>query len=70
MITVENLQYTYVGTAVSAVENLNFTIEQGEIFGFLGPSGAGKSTTQKLLIRLLTGYEGKASVFGKDFGRG
>ena len=65
MITVENLQYTYTGTAVPAVKNLNFTIEPGEIFGFLGPSGAGKSTTQKLLIRLLTGYEGKASVFGK-----
>ena len=66
MITVENLQYTYTGTAVPAVKNLNFTIEPGEIFGFLGPSGAGKSTTQKILIRLLTGYAGKASVFGKD----
>ena len=66
MITVENLQYTYTGTAVPAVKNLNFTIEPGEIFGFLGPSGAGKSTTQKILIRLLTGYEGKAAVFGKD----
>jgi len=69
MITVENLQYTYARTAVSAIKNLNFTIKQGEIFGFLGPSGAGKSTTQKLLIRLLTGYEGKASVFGKDLDR-
>ncbi|NHZ71923.1 MAG: ATP-binding cassette domain-containing protein [Aquificales bacterium] len=66
MITVENLQYTYTGTAVPAVKNLNFTIEPGEIFGFLGPSGAGKSTTQKILIRLLTGYGGKAAVFGKD----
>jgi fluoroquinolone transport system ATP-binding protein len=69
MITVENLQYTYTGTAVPAVKHLNFTIQKGEIFGFLGPSGAGKSTTQKLLIRLLTGYEGKASVFGKDLNR-
>jgi len=66
MISVGNLQYTYTGTAVPAVKNLNFTIEPGEIFGFLGPSGAGKSTTQKILIRLLTGYEGKATVFGKD----
>ena len=66
MITVENLQYTYTGTAVPAVKHLNFTIQKGEIFGFLGPSGAGKSTTQKILIRLLTGYEGKAAVFGKD----
>ena len=66
MIQVENLQYTYTGTAVPAVKNLNFTIEPGEIFGFLGPSGAGKSTTQKILIRLLTGYGGHASVFGKE----
>ena len=69
MITVENLQYTYTGTAVPAVKNLNFTIERGEIFGFLGPSGAGKSTTQKILIRLLTGYEGRATVFDKELDR-
>ncbi|MBT3321176.1 MAG: ABC transporter ATP-binding protein [Anaerolineae bacterium] len=69
MITVDNLQYTYAGTAIPAIKNLNFTIEAGEIFGFLGPSGAGKSTTQKLLIRLLTGYGGKATVFGKDLNR-
>jgi fluoroquinolone transport system ATP-binding protein len=69
MITVENLQYTYTATAVPAVKNLNFSIESGEIFGFLGPSGAGKSTTQKILIRLLTGYEGKATIFGKDLDR-
>ncbi len=66
MITVENLQYTYSGTTVPAVQNLNFTIEPGEIFGFLGPSGAGKSTTQKILIRLLTGYAGKATVLGRN----
>ena len=69
MIIVENLQYTYAGTTVPAIKNLNFTIKPGEIFGFLGPSGAGKSTTQKLLIRLLMGYEGKAAVFGKDLDR-
>lgn len=69
MITVENLQYTYAGTAVPAVKNLNFSVQPGEIFGFLGPSGAGKSTTQKILIRLLTGYEGKATIFGKELDR-
>jgi fluoroquinolone transport system ATP-binding protein len=66
MITVENLQYTYNQTAVPAVQHLNFTIEKGEIFGFLGPSGAGKSTTQKILIRLLTGYQGRAIVLGRE----
>ena len=38
----------------------------GEIFGFLGPSGAGKSTTQKLLIGLLRGHGGQATVWGED----
>jgi len=66
MITVENLSYTYAGTAVPAIDALNFTIQPGEIFGFLGPSGAGKSTTQKILIGLLQGYQGRVTVFDRD----
>ena len=45
---------------------MDFTVARGEIFGFLGPSGAGKSTTQKLLIGLLRGHGGEATVWGKD----
>ena len=45
---------------------MDFTVGRGEIFGFLGPSGAGKSTTQKLLIGLLRGHGGEATVWGKD----
>lgn len=45
---------------------MNFTVEQGEIFGFLGPNGSGKSTTQKILTGILKGYGGKVSLFGKD----
>lgn len=66
MIKVEGLNYTYQGSSVKAVNGISFHIEKGEIFGFLGPSGAGKSTTQKILIRLLDGYEGQAEMFGKD----
>lgn len=65
MIDVSNLTYTYPGGAKSAVQGIDFQIEKGEIFGFLGPSGAGKSTTQKILIKLLRGYAGDISVFGK-----
>jgi ribosome-dependent ATPase len=49
-------------TAVSAV---NFTIERGEIFGFLGSNGCGKSTTMKMLTGLLPATEGEAMLFGK-----
>lgn len=65
MIEVRNLTFTYIGTTKRAVENLNFDVENGEIFGFLGPSGAGKSTTQKILNGLLKGYEGHILVMGK-----
>jgi len=65
VIEVKNLNFTYVGTSKHAVENLNFNVENGEIFGFLGPSGAGKSTTQKILNGLLKGYEGDILVMGK-----
>ncbi|HRQ40583.1 MAG TPA: ABC transporter ATP-binding protein [Chloroflexota bacterium] len=66
MITVENLTYTYVGTAVPAVQHLSFEVEPGEILGFLGPSGAGKSTTQKVLNGLYKGYAGSVRVRGKE----
>jgi fluoroquinolone transport system ATP-binding protein len=66
MIEVKNLYFTYKGSHEPAVKNLNFKVNSGEIFGFLGPSGAGKSTSQKILIGLLTGYEGEIRVFGKD----
>ena len=66
MILVENLAFTYTGGNKQAVRALSFEVEEGEIFGFLGPSGAGKSTTQKILIGLLRGYSGSATVFGKN----
>jgi fluoroquinolone transport system ATP-binding protein len=66
VINVHDLEYTYPGTGNPAVRGVNFTIESGEIFGFLGPSGAGKSTTQKVLIGLLKGYKGRVQVFGRE----
>ena len=66
MIHVENLEFTYPGNSEKTIKNISFTIEKGEIFGFLGPSGAGKSTTQKILIGILKKYVGKVSVNGSE----
>lgn len=66
VIHVQDLTFSYPGAAEPAVRGMDFAVEKGEIFGFLGPSGAGKSTTQKLLIGLLRGHGGRATVFGRD----
>jgi fluoroquinolone transport system ATP-binding protein len=66
MITVAQLSYTYPGAPHPALQNVNFAVQPGEIFGFLGPSGAGKSTTQKILIKLLKGFAGTVQVMGKE----
>jgi fluoroquinolone transport system ATP-binding protein len=65
MITATNISFSYHGSAIKAVNNLSFSVREGEIFGFLGPSGAGKSTTQKLLTKLLRGYSGTITIGGR-----
>ena len=49
----------------TAVDRVSFTIERGEIFGFVGSNGCGKTTTMKMLTGLLTPSEGEALLFGK-----
>lgn len=49
-----------------AVDDISFTIHQGEIVGFLGPNGAGKSTTMKIATGFLPATEGKVEVSGVD----
>jgi fluoroquinolone transport system ATP-binding protein len=66
MIRLRDLHYRYPGSDADTIRAMSFTIEKGEIYGFLGPSGAGKSTTQNILIKLLTGFKGDVSVFNKD----
>ena len=52
--------------AMTAVDNLSFAVQPGEVFGFLGPNGAGKSTTIKMLCTLLKPSAGTARVNGHD----
>jgi ABC-2 type transport system ATP-binding protein len=53
----------------SAVENLTFKIEPGELFGFIGPNGAGKSTTIRFLVTLLQATSGEGFVNGFSVAR-
>lgn len=66
MFKVENLKYRYPKGEKDVINGISFEINKGEIFGFLGPSGAGKSTTQKILIKILGGYEGIITYNGKN----
>ena len=50
----------------TAVDNIDFSVSRGEIFGFLGPNGAGKSTTIRMLCGILTPTEGRGFVAGYD----
>ena len=54
------------GDDVVAVDDLDLTVEEGEVFGFLGPNGAGKSTTINLLLDFIRPTEGSARVLGLD----
>ena len=64
MIEVKNLTKKYDGRL--AVDHLNFTMEEGRIYGFLGPNGAGKSTTMNMLTGYLAPTEGNVIINGFD----
>lgn len=64
MIEVENLTKRFGG--VTAVDNISFSIDKGEIFAFLGPNGAGKTTTIKILTTLLRPTSGNIRLNEND----
>ena len=51
---------------ITAVDNVTFSVERGEVLGFLGPNGAGKSTTMKMITGFLEPTSGTAIVCGHD----
>ena len=64
MIEVDRLSKSYGAT--KAVQDISFTIAQGEVVGFLGPNGAGKSTTMRMLTCYLSPDSGTARIAGFD----
>ena len=61
-IKTEELTKKYEDTV--AIEKLNLTVQEGELFGLLGPNGAGKTTTINILCGLVKPTSGSAKVFG------
>ncbi len=64
MIEVKNLVKKY-GNHI-AVDDLSFTVEKGQIYGFLGPNGAGKSTTMNMITGYLAATSGSVTINGHD----
>lgn len=64
MIEVRNLVKKY--GAHTAVNNLSFTVEKGQVYGFLGPNGAGKSTTMNIIIGYLAATDGEVIINGHN----
>ncbi len=62
----KNVSFRYHKKRPLVIDGISLSIKPGTIFGLLGPSGAGKSTTQKIMSKLLTDYQGTITYFGKD----
>ena len=66
---IETVGLTKVFGTKTAVDDLSFRVQQGEVLGFLGPNGAGKSTTMKMITGFLAPTAGTALVQGHDVTR-
>ena len=64
IIKVNNLSKQF--KEIKAVDDLSFTVEEGDVYGFLGQNGAGKSTTIRMLLTLIKPTAGNISIFNKD----
>ncbi|MGD6851233.1 MAG: ATP-binding cassette domain-containing protein [Candidatus Bathyarchaeia archaeon] len=69
IISVKNLVLVY-SDGTKAIDDISFTVKEGEFFGFLGPNGAGKSTAIKVLTTLLRKTSGTVTIDGHDIERG
>lgn len=65
-ILVKNISKSFSKGNIKALENINFSVEKGELFGLIGPDGAGKTTLFRILTTLLNPDQGNASVAGMD----
>lgn len=67
IVDIQKLTKTF--GSFTAVNNLSFTVQEGEIVGLLGPNGAGKSTTLAMMLGIISPTRGSIRIFGLDFDR-
>lgn len=67
VLDIKNLSFKYFESERMLVSDLNLTLKQGERLGITGPIGSGKSTLINLLAGLELGYDGKISLYGKEY---
>ena len=65
IIRVSHLSKQFKDT--KAVDDLSFTVNKGDVYGFLGQNGAGKSTTIRMLLSLIAPTEGDITIFDKNY---
>ena len=63
-------RYGSFRNSVLAVDNISFSVESGQVFGFLGPNGSGKTTTIGMLLGIITPTAGKVKLLGREGERG
>ena len=63
-VLLENVTKRY--GAFTAVDDLSFSVAQGEIYGFLGPNGAGKTTTLRMMLDIVQPSAGRVSILGSS----
>ncbi|HUD19300.1 MAG TPA: ABC transporter ATP-binding protein [Patescibacteria group bacterium] len=66
VIEINKLSFSYPTKKIKVLDGINLTIKSGEKIGIAGASGCGKSTLIKILLRLVHGYSGNVTLFGKD----
>ncbi|WP_091742540.1 ABC transporter ATP-binding protein [Marininema mesophilum] len=66
-VVIKTLNLTKIYGEQKSVDNLNMTVKQGQIYGFLGRNGAGKTTTIRMLLGLIKPTHGEIEIFGENF---
>ena len=66
VLTLETINLTKKFGKFTALDGVNLTVSEGEVFGYIGPNGAGKTTTIRTLLGILQATNGSVKVFGKD----